>query len=606
MKHIRVLLQTILLLTLALSLKAAHLTNEIMLAARLNGSQQVPAVSTNAVGVGGFSLNASMDTMCITITCTGLSGPITAAHIHEGAVGATGGVVLDLQPNINGNQIMATITGTNLNAANLSKYLQGLYYINIHTAANPNGEIRGQILLETDNCFVANINGMQQVPLVSTGAMGLGVFKLSKSNQRLSYHVITNGLSGSINSIHLHTGAIGTNGPVAEDLTSSISTTNGNVISGEIINPSILTDLNAGNLYINVHTTANPGGEIRGQLLKDNYFAFDARLDGGQQVPAVTTNANGVAHLTLNNTRDTLWYNIVVNGLTDTITSAHLHNAALGANGPVALDVSANIMGNVIQGMVTGAQLTSSIISELLEANLYINIHTTANPGGEIRGQVLRYVREAYSTNINAGQQVPSNASVAVGSGIFTIDRDQKEVHYMIVVNGINFTDAHIHKNVKGQNGGLFYDLSTYFTNNGAFGYWTNTDATLPFSTVQSLAFRRDSVYVNFHTAAFVQGEIRGQIDRGFNCYTSIPLSINPAFTTSTKVYPNPATESIHIEVLGNNTLEIISLTGVIVKQQNLVAGINTIPLTSLSKGYYLLQLTNSNNIKTVQKINIL
>jgi hypothetical protein len=602
MKSYYKFLQTIAIVFFFGSAHAAHLTNEIMLAARINGSQQVPAVNTTAVGVGGFSLNASMDTMCITITCTGLSGPITAAHIHSGAMGMNGGVVLDLTSAIRGNQIMATVYGADLTPALLKNYLLGMHYINIHTAANPNGEIRGQVLLETDNCYTAPINGMQQVPMVTTSAMGMGVFKLSKSNKRLSFHVVNNNLSGAITSVHLHTGAAGTNGGVAVDLTPFISMNNGDIISGEVNPTSFLNDLQTGNIYINVHTAANPNGEIRGQLMLDQYISFDAKLDGAQQSPAVTTTAGGVAHFRLSPTRDTLWYNVLVEGLSDTITSAHLHNAALGANGPVLVDIGDDIDGNTIKGMVTGTQLTSAIIDELLEANVYLNIHTDANPSGEIRGQVLRFVREAYSTNINGIQQVPATTSTAVGSGIVTIDRDQKEAHYMIVAHGLMVDDVHFHKNKFGQNGGVLYDLSPYFVNNGAFGYWTNTDTATIFNTAQSLNFRNDSVYVNFHTTAFPAGEIRGQVDRGYACYSAAPNAISNVSSTQLKLYPNPADEILNIETNEDVQVQILSTTGAVLQSNKASKGYNTINISKLPQGCYMIQCINQYNSKTVHR----
>ena len=120
----------------------------VVLAARLTGAQETPPVSTAAVGLAGFMLNARRDTLFVTVSANGLSGPITGMHVHEGDSGVAGSIVTGLTQFVSGNGATAFITGPDLTRDILAKYLAGKYYINIHTAANPNGEIRGQILLQ--------------------------------------------------------------------------------------------------------------------------------------------------------------------------------------------------------------------------------------------------------------------------------------------------------------------------------------------------------------------------------------------------------------------------------------------------------------------------
>src|SRR5205085_1453121 len=117
----------------------------------------------------------------INVTVKGLSSPITGAHIHEAPVGGTGSVVVSLTNNIIGNRISAVITAPTLDDLFIERLLNGSFYINVHTTNFPDGEIRGQIELESDYPFMAKLDGNQETPSVSTTATGLTVLDLSRS-----------------------------------------------------------------------------------------------------------------------------------------------------------------------------------------------------------------------------------------------------------------------------------------------------------------------------------------------------------------------------------------------------------------------------------------
>ena len=507
------------------SVHAGHLSDKLLISAKLDGTQEVPSVTTNALGVASFTLNSTWDTLCVNISVNGLSGAITGIHVHEGEKGMNGGAVTDLTSYVQGNRIIATLTGTDVSSDKLAKYLSGGYYVNVHTAANPGGEIRGQLMLETDWAFRAKLDTMQQNNPVSNNAWGLGNFNLSHDGKTLKINVVADGLSGAITAAHLHYGKAGVDGGAAVDLSPLIS---GNTIVGEVdaTTPTDLIDsLLAGSIYINIHTTANPSGEIRGQLWLDKRLGFDAWLNTAQQTTAPTgSSATGAAYFSLNTTLDTLWYEILAESLSGAITGIHLHDGAVGTDGGALLDFTSSINGNSISGMATGSSITSSLVSKLLTGNTYVNIHTSLNAAGEIRGQVYRVAREGYTFSLEGNQEVPSQFSVAKGSGIVSVDRDQSNAHYMVVVSDLTgaITGAHFHKGVWGENGGAIHDISSSFAMTGvddaAFGYWKSTD-TNPFTTANSVQFRNDSVYVNVHTGSKPNGEVRGQVLRGSVCY---------------------------------------------------------------------------------------
>src|SRR5215204_4800699 len=125
---------------------ADHLRDHLLFSAKLEGAQETPPVTTSATGVASLVLNRTRDTIFVNVSVAGLSGAITGAHIHEGLPGVAGPIVVNLMPFLSGNKIMGIITGADLTQTTIAKYLNGQYYVNVHTAANPNGEIRGQIL----------------------------------------------------------------------------------------------------------------------------------------------------------------------------------------------------------------------------------------------------------------------------------------------------------------------------------------------------------------------------------------------------------------------------------------------------------------------------
>ncbi|MCB9240951.1 MAG: CHRD domain-containing protein [Flavobacteriales bacterium] len=498
---------------------ADHLSNELMLSARLNGTQEVPAVSTNAQGVASFTLNSTWDSLFVNISVNGLSGDITGIHLHSGLPGVNGGVLVNMTNWVNGNRIRGVVAGSDLSSNLLSAMMMGETYLNVHTSKNANGEIRGQVKLETDWGFRASLDTMQQNAPVSNNAWGVANINVSQDGSKLWVAMVSDQLSGNITAAHLHNGAMGVDGGVALNLSTAI---NGKMLLGSVDISSatgLITNMIAGNVYLNVHTTNNPAGEIRGQVWLDRRLAFDAWLNADQEVTEPTsTTGVGAAWLSLNPSLDTLWYDVQVTGLTGAITGAHIHNAEKGADGGVLVNLSSSVNGNRIMGMITGSAITSSLIDALLTGSTYINIHTSANAAGEIRGQIYRMAREGYSFDLDARQEVPVQFAKATGSGMVSVDRDQTNAHFMMVVSDLSgpITGAHFHKALMGQNGGVEFNLTSYFSGSGtadaAFGYWNASNG---FSTAKSLLLRRDSLHVNLHTALRASGEVRGQVLRG-------------------------------------------------------------------------------------------
>jgi len=110
---------------------------------------EVPALTTPvpaATGNANLNFDPGTGVLTGTINFSGLSGPATAAHIHQGAAGVAGGIVIFLTGDLGAPAGTLTVPfGTVLSPALVTALQADQLYVNIHTAANPGGEIRGQI-----------------------------------------------------------------------------------------------------------------------------------------------------------------------------------------------------------------------------------------------------------------------------------------------------------------------------------------------------------------------------------------------------------------------------------------------------------------------------
>jgi hypothetical protein len=355
------------LAALAASALPAQITH---FSASLDGSQEVPPVVSAGRGWGIVKLDQSTNTATIFLYDTLTTA--TAAHLHVGAFGANGGILIGLS----GGPKTWTGSGV-LSAANVANLLAGNTYLNVHTGANPGGEIRGQVVLPKSSRYLAKLDAAQEVPPNPSTGTGLGVAFLHEPDNVLTYAVTSQGLTSAVTAAHIHQAPAGSNGSVIHPLNGSAGTYCG-------VTPKLtaaqLAALKASGLYFNIHTTMFPGGEIRGQILP---FVADlvAPMDGNQEVPPVPTAAVGEACLTLN-PDNTVTYRVTTSGVVG--TAAHVHKAPAGVNGGVEFPLA----GGPTVWAGTSPVLTASQINDARTGLWYVNVHSAMWPGGEIRGQV--------------------------------------------------------------------------------------------------------------------------------------------------------------------------------------------------------------------------
>lgn len=121
---------------------------------------------------------------------------------------------------------------------------------------------------------------------------------------------------------------------------------------------------------------------------------FEAKLNGRKEVPPNDSDAEGKVLALLSGDEKRLDFIVQSGGYTSPVISAHFHLAPAGVNGPVVknipIDATGNGVGTWTSTVADPEALTPSLVDSLKRGNIYVNIHTSQIPTGEIRGQVVR------------------------------------------------------------------------------------------------------------------------------------------------------------------------------------------------------------------------
>jgi hypothetical protein len=244
-----------------------------VLRAVMDGDQET-APETQVVGASGLAtvLPAGPDAACLLTELYDLSGPIAAAHVHQGPFGAAGDVVIgfDLRP-IDGSPSRIACTGGI--AAGVVQAMRDDpdgHYVNVHTELNPGGEVRGQLFDADTTVLSATLTGAAEVPDPGDpDAVGSAqVFDTGIADQ-LCYVLDQGGLDPAATAAHIHEGDAATAGPVVHPLALGAGQRSAHCDRG--VDPALVTAIFAdpAGYYVNLHNEPFPAGAIRGQLSTD-------------------------------------------------------------------------------------------------------------------------------------------------------------------------------------------------------------------------------------------------------------------------------------------------------------------------------------------------
>ena len=228
--------------------------------------------------------------------------------------------------------------------------------------------------------FIFHLAGEQEAPPVPSPASGGCFARFDAGAGELALLCVHDVVGPTI--MHVHRGAAGVNGPIVFDLGDPTSPVQA---AWTGMTPADVADLLAGNLYVNVHTSGRPDGEIRGQILPRTVDAFTFAVDGGQMVPPGTTPATGSCVADLNDPATAL----LVQCTHDLpgADAAHLHAAPPGVNGPLVFTFASPA--SPFSGDVP---MTPRLLADFAAGFLYVEIHAGQDEGAgadAIRGQLV-------------------------------------------------------------------------------------------------------------------------------------------------------------------------------------------------------------------------
>ena len=259
------------------------------------GAVAAASEEPTAVAAGDAAAAATVDLtvdgvtgdICVQTAITGLSGPITMAHIHTGGPGVNGPVFVTLPSTATG--VSGCATATPAQAQAILAAPNGFYF-NAHTAASPAGAVRGQL---TTTVYNASLTGTAEVPGPGDpDGAGSAVVAIDATANRACVLTIVSAIDLPATMAHIHSGAVGVAGPVVVPITAPATAT---AASCGTATPAIISAIVTSPVghYVNVHTTPFAGGAIRGPLSVRTATGIPSpSTSGSTTTTSSTTSAN--------------------------------------------------------------------------------------------------------------------------------------------------------------------------------------------------------------------------------------------------------------------------------------------------------------------------
>lgn len=520
--------------------------------ANLFGSNEAPSVISE--GAGALALEVIGDSLYVSGAFSGLGGELATdinggAHLHIGMAGENGGVEFPLTASLDDGNTSGIFTAADnafaLTEDHKTMLANRMFYANLHSTVYRSGELRGQIRGMADAVFRAHLSGNNEVPPVTSTATGAVLLELEENTLRVSgvFSGMSDDLATDLNGgAHLHLNFAGRNGGVDFPL---VVTQAGDAASGRFMiadNEFTLTNdqrmalMNRG-YYVNIHSLTNPGGELRGQVLPESQYFFNAFLTGMQQGDPVLSMGSGavVGEIMGNNLTLTGSFNNMNGSLaTEIRNGSHIHLGLAGTNGPIQYELMATQDDDPTSGLYMASDNTFEVLDplkDLLKQRwFYVNVHSSEHGSGELRGQLLHEATAYFYAPLSASSEAPParsgasgalilewNAGSLLSSGAFAgLESDFNSA----IVGG-----AHIHLGYPGQNGGIWKPLTTDVGSDNKSGAFRLASNTFEVSEAFPDTITDRRYYVNIHSTDIPSGELRGQILPFANAYFTTTLS---------------------------------------------------------------------------------
>jgi len=381
----------------------------------------------------------------------------------------------------------------------------------------------------------------------------------------------------TVTGLHIHNAAAGVNGPIliptdvnGTDKSVTVDSTGRVRIQKQVQFPSTtpaisvatIQDLlaNPQNYYINIHTTVNPGGAMRGQLVPADGKVLMGFMSTKNEVPATNVNGSGIASVTVlrgvgpNGTVPlaTAIFNLDYTGFDPgtIFTGFHIHNGSAGINGPVIINtglsgtntvtVDSTGAGN-LNFVVPMSPLDATFATEVGTVNSlfttpnqqYINIHTTTFPGGVMRDQMRATQSIQFPVNMSPANESPAIAGLTASGpsqvSLFVVRNDDGTVKGGMVLYDVNYrnfpanttiTGLHIHQGAAGANGGIVIQSGVDAnagkvvtdTGSGNIMKFFNVTTDAGVAALNGIVANPNAYYVNLHTTVNPGGAMRDQL----------------------------------------------------------------------------------------------
>ncbi|MBO6525323.1 MAG: CHRD domain-containing protein [Balneolaceae bacterium] len=494
---------------------------QTMFKANLSGSNETPSITSPAWGTITGTLTGTQ--LVVEGNFEGLVGDYSASHIHLGMAGEAGGVLFSLTAvtdvdNKGGDYVGASNT-FNLTSGQVDTLNARGLYINIHSSEYPGGELRAQLQPDMDAHFRANLSGAFEVTPTKSNATGAVVLELDADTLYVSGSF--SGLTGDYSASHLHIAPIGEGGGVAFALTPTVAGDSRSGTYFAVDNKFTLTaqqkqDLWDRKFYVNVHSATFGAGEVRGQITPPVTASFYGKLSGTGENPSVNSAGTGAVLIELSG--DSLFVSGAFQALGSEFTGAHIHTGHAGISGDVAVALTASLeAGNIAGSFLVSDnrfELTSQQKTDLLNRNMYVNVHSQNNAPGELRAQILGDASAYFHTHLLGIHEVQPVDKSGYGSAIVELTGSRAIVSGGFQSLDGDFTGSHIHAAKADANGDVSVVLtpSTNTVGEMTEGEFEVSSNTYTFTSAQIDSIFNESFYVNIHSSSTPSGELRGQL----------------------------------------------------------------------------------------------
>ncbi|MBL7798554.1 MAG: CHRD domain-containing protein [Saprospiraceae bacterium] len=551
--------------------------------AELVGAEQIPAVSTNARGL--ITLIYSPDRSKVTVTglLVGMEGAVNSIALHIGKTGEVGAVLVDLMPVLHGPRLYGEV---DVPPALLQNLLPDRAYASVGTSAHPGGEIRGQFICETDLDYRTILQGSEVVPSSNSNAFGFGGLHFPTGSDDLVYAFLVDGLSSPITEAALYLGNPGDNGTQVYLFTSIFQNFIQGVVDMDDLPANFLRDAREGKYYVLVRTADFPNGEIRGQVGFLGYFTSFAPVNASQVVPMAPSAGFGFSHNILNQTLDSMISTVYISTISPLAVEIRL--GAAGTNGPLLETLEPAGLPGLYRKTW---HLDTDLMTALVEGRLYVNVPTTARPDGEIRGQLKNSLRKAYAFDLCGDQVVPQVNTNGIGVAMASVDQVNCYLNYKVIYDRMSsdLVDAFVCQGNPGINGPALYPLPPMKP---------LIPGATAIETAHGVSIELGEMYMILRTADHPDGEIRGQIRRGFSC-PDVSGVKRPGQIRDIAVSPTPFTDHLNIQFSSDRSFQgrliLHDMLGApaVVRTVDIIAGSQTLnfPAAGLLPGVYTLNL---------------